>query len=175
MKHFKSTIHLSFLLAHARFARKAEAFSNCAIVYTVPKKIQEVVEFIDVNFHDTNKLCMYKSSSYHREKDHKEKVTLELYFFRTGYIQYAKQMRKFRVTEYTRNHDIAFLVFLLSSSLSSLILMLISFIIIIIIIIILIIITIVIIIIMFCSTNIRALIYLYVSKFVSFVYLLVVG
>lgn len=172
MKHFKSTIHLSSLLAHARFARKAEAFSNCAIVYTVPKKIQEVVEFIDVNFHDTNKLCMYKSSSYHREKDHKEKVTLELYFFRTGYIQYAKQMR---VTEYTRNHDIAFLVFLLSSSLSSLILMLISFIIIIIIIIILIIITIVIIIIMFCSTNIRALIYLYVSKFVSFVYLLVVG
>lgn len=108
MKHFKSTIHLSSLLAHARFARKAEAFSNCAIV---PKKIQEVVEFIDVNFHDTNKLCMYKSSSYHREKDHKEKVTLELYFFRTGYIQYAKQMRKFRVTEYTRNHDIAFLVF----------------------------------------------------------------
>ena len=170
MKHFKSTIHLSSLLAHARFARKAEAFSNCAIVYTVPKKIQEVVEFIDVNFHDTNKLCMYKSSSYHREKDHKEKVTLELYFFRAGYIQYAKQMRKFRVTEYTRNHDIAFLVFLLSSSL-----MLISFIIIIIIIIILIIITIVIIIIMFCSTNIRALIYLYVSKFVSFVYLLVVG
>lgn len=111
MKHFKSTIHLSSLLAHARFARKAEAFSNCAIVYTVPKKIQEVVEFIDVNFHDTNKLCMYKSSSYHREKDHKEKVTLELYFFRAGYIQYAKQMRKFRVTEYTRNHDIAFLVF----------------------------------------------------------------
>lgn len=56
--HFKSTIHfVIFVSAHARFARKAEAFSKlCNRIYTRAKKKEKKkkyrmwLEFIDGNF-----------------------------------------------------------------------------------------------------------------------------